>query len=81
MNESIRQLRLKQSRDFNTFCDKILAHDGMYSKPVSRQLNYYRQIFTAILRNDEFREMASNNLQRLIAIELLIKQRNAAHFN
>ena len=39
MKESIRQLRLKQSRDFNTFCDKILAHDGSYSKPVIRQLN------------------------------------------
>ena len=31
MKESIRQLRLKQSREFNTFCDKILAHDGSYS--------------------------------------------------
>ena len=78
MKESIRQLRLKQSREFNTFCDKILAHDGSYSKPVSRQLTYYRQLFTAILGNEEFREMASNNLQRLLVVELLIKQRNAA---
>jgi hypothetical protein len=78
MKESIRQLRLKQSREFNTFCDKILAHDGSYSKPVSRQLTDYQQLFTAILGNEEFREMASNNLQRLLVVELLIKQRNAA---
>ena len=78
MKESIRQLRFNQSREFNTFCDKILAHDGSYSKPVSQQLNYYRQLFTAVLGNDEFREMASNNLQRLTAIELFMKQRNAA---
>ena len=66
MKESIKQLRLDQTREFNIFCDKILTHDGSYSKPVIRQLQYYQQLFTAISGNDEFHELASENLQRLL---------------
>ena len=76
MNESIKQLRHAQSREFNAFCDKILVHDGNYSKPVIRRLQYYRTLFTAILDNDEFRELAGDCLQRLEEIEFYIENRN-----
>ena len=78
MNESIKQLRLAQSREFNTFCDKILAHEGSYSKPVIQELRRYQRVFTAILGYDEFRELASDDLQRLLVIEFYIQERNAA---
>ena len=77
MNESLKQLRHAQSREFNTFCDKILAHNGSYSKPVIRRLRYYWQLFTAISGCDEFREMASDSLQRLQEIEFYIEKRNS----
>lgn len=76
MKESIKQLRLDQTREFNKFCDKILTHDGSYSKPVIRQLQYYRKLFTAISGNDEFRELASENLHRLVVIQLHIDTKN-----
>lgn len=76
MNESIKQLRYAQSREFNTFCDKILAHNRSYPKSVIRKLQYYRQLFTAILENDKFRDMASDNLRRLQEIECYIEQQN-----
>ena len=76
MKESIKQLRLDQTREFNKFCDKILTHDGSYSKPVIRQLQYYRKLFTAISGNDEFRELASENLKRLVVIQLYIDTQN-----
>ena len=78
MKESIKQLRLTQSLEFNTFCDKILAHEGRYSKPVIRKLDCYRQLFTAISGNDEFRELARQNLERLLIVELFIAKRNMA---
>ncbi|WP_428908264.1 hypothetical protein [Niallia sp. Krafla_26] len=72
----IKQLRQKQAREFNTFCDQILAYDEVYSKPVKRKLKYYRQLFTALEGNDEFRRMAKDNLCRLTVIEIFVDSRN-----
>jgi hypothetical protein len=76
MKESIKQLRLSQSREFNRFCDNILAHDGSYSKPVIQHLEYYRQLFSALLGINEFHKLASEDLQRLFVIHLHIERRN-----
>ena len=76
MKESIKRLLIDQTREFNLFCDTILTHDGSYSKPVMRQLQYYQQLFTAISGNDEFQELANENLQRLLMIQLYIDTKN-----
>lgn len=76
MNESIKRLRYVQSREFNTFCDKILAYNGSYPKSVIRKLQSYRKLFTAIVENAEFRDIASDSLRRLEEVECYIEQRN-----
>ena len=75
MNESIKRLRLARSREFNEFCDLILAHEGIYPKSVSRELAKYRRLFTATPGDPELRELAAGDLRRLAAIEIYVKHR------
>ncbi len=77
MKESLKQLRLERSRKFNTFCDRILAHEGRFSKPIIREVANYRRLFTAILNDDDLREQVADDLRRLTVIEIYIKVRNA----
>lgn len=76
MMKYIKQLRQKQAREFNAFCDRIFTTDNVYPKSVKRRLKYYRQLFTALQGNDEFREMAKDNLRRLTVIEIFVDERN-----
>ena len=76
MRKSLKQLRLERSKEFNKFCDNILAHEGKFSKPIIRKLENYRRLFTAILNDDDYREMAADDLGRLTVIEIYVTEMN-----
>ena len=76
MRKSLKQLRLERSKEFNEFCDNILAHEGKFSKPIIRKLENYRRLFTAILNDDDYREMATDDLERLTVIEIYVTEMN-----
>ena len=79
MRKSLKQLRLARSKEFNRFCDNILAHEGRFSKPIIRKIENYRRLFTAILNDDDYRELAAGDLGRLTVIETYIAEMNKKH--
>ena len=80
MRQSLKQLRLARSKKFHAFCDNILAHEGKFSKPIIRKIENYRRLFTAVLNDDDYREMAAADLKRLTVIEIYVAEMNKNTF-
>lgn len=76
MRESLKEIRLARSRRFNELTNRILKYEGIYPKIIIRELEKYKRLFTALLGDDELRELASDNLRWLTIIELYVEVRN-----
>ncbi len=76
MRESLKEIRLARSRRFNELTNRILKYEGIYPKIIIRELEKYKRLFTALLGDDELRDLASDNLRWLTIIELYVEVRN-----
>lgn len=76
MRESLKEIRLARSRRFNELTNRILKYEGVYPRIIIRELEKYKRLFTALLGDDELRELASDNLRWLTIIELYVEVRN-----
>ncbi|PJN90584.1 hypothetical protein [Bacillus sp. mrc49] len=77
MYDALRKSRAQRALDFGVYINKLDAHEGKFSKNVSRHLKKLSRQFTATSNDKVLGDMIKADLLVLAEVELFVAARNA----